>query len=158
MVIDSLELSQISIGRPMRQCMNPGSLSTRIAQCVSCTDKAITFLSSAYPQLPFDINIALVQTRYRGDWQPRTFPNFHCRPYMAVYEHGYLARPYSPVHWLHRQGDYIFRCSIPTATFWYKHCYGARTVPWWSTVSNIPKFPLSALYGGVWTRVLCPPI
>ena len=64
--------------------MNPENLQARKAQCVYCTDEAITFLGSAQPQLAFDINIALVQTRYRGDRQPRTFPNFGCRPHTAV--------------------------------------------------------------------------
>ena len=87
-VIDSVEVSLISIVGPIRRCMNPGNLPARKAQCVYCTDEAITFLGSAERQLPFDINIALVQTRYRVVRQPRTFPNFHCRPYAAVYEPG----------------------------------------------------------------------
>ena len=70
--------------------MNPGNLQVRKAQCVYCTDEAITLLGSAQPQLPFEINIALVQTRYRWDRQARTLPNFHCRPHTAVYEPGNL--------------------------------------------------------------------
>ena len=40
---------------------------------------------------------------------------------------------------LHREGDYIFGFTIPTATFWCKHCFGAKAVPLLSTASNIPK-------------------
>ena len=89
-MIDSLELSQISIVGPIRRCMKPGSLPAHIAQCVYCTEWAITFLGSPYPQLLFDINIALVQTRYHGDPLRRSLPNFHCRPYTACMKPGSL--------------------------------------------------------------------
>ena len=68
--------------------MNPENLQARKVQCAYCTVEAITFLGSAERQLPFDIIIALVQTRYCGDRQRRTFRNFHCRPHTAVYEPG----------------------------------------------------------------------
>ena len=117
MVIESLELSQISIVGPVRRIMNTGTLPARKAQCVYCTEKVSTFFGSPYPQLPFDIIIALVHTRYRGDQKPPTFTNLHCRPYSAVYEPEYFARPYSPVRLLHRKGDYIFWFSMPPTTF-----------------------------------------
>ena len=62
--------------------MNMENFEARKAQCVYCTDEAITFLGSAEQQLPFDINFALVQTRYRVDRQPRNFPKF---PLSALY-------------------------------------------------------------------------
>ena len=68
--------------------MNPDNLQARKVQCVYCTHEAITFLGSEQPQLPFDINIALVQARYRVDRHPRSFPNFHCRHNTAVYVPG----------------------------------------------------------------------
>ena len=113
----SLEVFQISIVGPIWWCMNPGTLPARIAQCIYCAEMDITFLGSPYTQLPFDIIIALVQTRCRDDRQPRTFANFHCRHYTAVCEPVYFTRPYSPVRLLHRQDDYIFRFSIPSITF-----------------------------------------
>ena len=96
---------------------DPGTFHASIAQCVHCPEKAITFLGSTYSQLPFDTIIPFVQSRYRGDRQSRTFPNFDCRPYTAVYEPDQFVRPYSPVRLLHQQGDYIFMFSVPTATF-----------------------------------------
>ena len=84
MEISCPELSQISIVGPLRPCLNPGSWKVRNGLCVYCTDKVITFLTSPYPYLSFDINIALVQTRYHGDIWPRIFPNFHCRPNTAL--------------------------------------------------------------------------
>ena len=58
------------------------------------------------------------------------------------------------VRLLDRESDYIFRF-IPIATFWYNHCFGAKTVPLWSKASKITKFPSSAPYDGAWNRVIC---
>ena len=127
-MIDSLEVSQILIVGHIRQCISGGNLTARSSQYVYYTDKAITFLLSAYPQLPFHMNIALVQTRYRCDRLPQSFPNFHFRPYTAVYWWGYLDGLQRPVQLFQRQGDYNFSFCIPTATFPYKHCFGANTV------------------------------
>ena len=80
------EFIQISIVRLLRPCLKPGSWKDRNGHCVYCTDKVITFLSSPYPYLPFDINIALVQTQYHGYILPRIDPNFYCRQYMAPFE------------------------------------------------------------------------
>ena len=48
-VIESLEDSQIPIVGPLWRFLTQGILPARQAQCVDCTDKAITFLGSAYP-------------------------------------------------------------------------------------------------------------
>ena len=62
----------------------------RNAPCVYCTEKAVAFLDSPYPQLPFDINIALVQRRYHCLRQVRIIPNFHSRTYTRCIKPGYL--------------------------------------------------------------------
>ena len=86
MGISGPELSKISIVSPIRPCLKPSSWKARNGHCVYCTDKAITFLSSPYLYLPFDIHIALVQTRYHGDILPHIVPNIHCWPYTALFE------------------------------------------------------------------------
>ena len=48
-MIDTFEVSQIPIVGPIQKGMNPGNLPAGKAQCVYCTDKAITFLAPAYP-------------------------------------------------------------------------------------------------------------
>ena len=70
--------------------MKPGYLPDRNTQCVYCTAKAIAFLGSPFPLLPFDINIALVQRRYHCFPLLRIFPNFHSRPYTRCMKLGYL--------------------------------------------------------------------
>ena len=64
----------------------PGITNARDAQCVYCTNEAITFLGSAGPQLPFGMNIGLVQIQNRFDRQPRSFPIF---PLSALYGDAY---------------------------------------------------------------------
>ena len=86
MGISGPKLSQISIVGPIRPCLKPVRWKACNGLCVYCTVKVITFLSSPYPLLPFDINMTLVQTRYHGDIWPRIVPNFHCRPYTALFE------------------------------------------------------------------------
>ena len=68
--------------RPYLRNIKPCYLPRCNAQCVYCTEKANSFLVSAHPQLSFDRNIALVQSRYHCFRQHRIFPNFHSRPYM----------------------------------------------------------------------------
>ena len=53
------------------------------------------------------------------------------------------------VRLLNRQGDYIFKLSILVASFCYKYCLSANTVPWGYLGMNFSKFPLSTLYGPV---------
>ena len=60
-------------------------------------------------------------------------------------------RTWRSVRLLHRKSDYIFSFSIPLATFWYKHCLGAKTEPLWSIASKFTKFPYSTQYGRVET-------
>ena len=86
MGISRPEFIQISIVRLLRPCLKPGSWKARNGQCVYYTDKVITFLSSPYPYLPFDINIALVQTRYHGYILPHIVQNFHYRQYTAQFQ------------------------------------------------------------------------
>ena len=92
-VIVNLKVSQTPIVGPIRSRMNPGTFPARKAECVYCSDKAITFFGSAYPLLRVDINIDLVQIRYRGDRHPRSFLNSHCRPHTEAYEPGYFSGP-----------------------------------------------------------------
>ena len=47
-VIETFGVSQIPIIGLIRRRVNPGILPARKAQCVYCTDKAITFLTSVY--------------------------------------------------------------------------------------------------------------
>ena len=56
---------------------------------------------------------------------------------------------------LHQEGDHIFGFCIPTAIFWYKHCFGANAAPFFSTASNFPKFPFSALFEEHETGCIC---
>ena len=70
--------------------MKPGPLPGRNAQVVYCTEKAIEFFGSAYPQLPFGINIALVQRRYHCFREIRILPNFHSLPYTQWMKPGSL--------------------------------------------------------------------
>ena len=158
MEIESFEISEISIVEPIRRWTKPDDLPSHDAQCVYSTEKAITFLGSPYPQLPFIVNIALVQTRYHGGRKHRNFRNFHCRPYTTVDETRRFSQPWRPVRLLHQESYYIFRFSIPTSTFWYKHCFGGNTVPWWSKASKFPKFPFSALYGAGRNRAIFPTV
>ena len=74
--------------RPYTRCMKPGVFTGRNAQCVYGNKKAIAFLGSPYPQLPFDINIASLQMRYHCFRQLRIFPNFHSRPYTSCMKPG----------------------------------------------------------------------
>ena len=60
-----------------------------------------------------------------------------------VNDMGFFVGPKLPVRLLHRESDWIFRFSIPIATFWCKHCLGVNTVPLSSTASKIQKFPFS---------------
>ena len=67
MAIAGTEFSQICTVGPIRRCMEPGLLQVRTAKWAFCTETRITFLGTAYPQVPFDINNPFVQTRYIGD-------------------------------------------------------------------------------------------
>ena len=74
---------------PYKRCIKPSYSTGSNAQCVYCTDKAITFFGSQYTQQIFGINIALVQRRYDCFRQLRKFPNFHSRPYKRCIIPGY---------------------------------------------------------------------
>ena len=95
-----------------------------------------------------------MQTRYHCDRKLRTLPNFYIWPLTAVHESLWFAGPWRSVRLLHRKSNYIFRFSIPIATFWYKHCFGANTVPLWSAAPNFPIFPFSVIYGFAWIRLV----
>ena len=55
-----------------------------------CTDWWNTFLGSPYPQLYFDMDIALVQTRYHGDRSTPIYATFRSRPYTTPHDRGSL--------------------------------------------------------------------
>ena len=84
----STKFLHIFIFSPIRRCMKPGSLQPHTGKCAFCTDIQITFLGALFPQLSFDIIVALVQIRYRGERKPRISSNFHIRPYLAMHETG----------------------------------------------------------------------
>ena len=86
----SLEISEICIVGPIKRFMNTGNLKLRRYSYTICTSPKIIFFGSAPLKLPFDVNIALVQTRYHGE---RNFGNLHCRPYMAIHEYGQFEVP-----------------------------------------------------------------
>ena len=75
---------------PNTRCIKPGYFPSRYAHCVYCTEKALTFLGSPYPQLPFDINIAQEQRRFHCFRQLRIFPNLNSPPYTRLMKQGYL--------------------------------------------------------------------
>ena len=89
----SLEISEVCIVGPIWRYMNAGNLKPRRGMYPFCTNPRIIFLGSASLKLPFDVNIALVQTRYHGERKPRNFGNLHCRPYMAIHEYGQFEAP-----------------------------------------------------------------
>ena len=76
--------------RHYTRCMKLGYLPSVNAQCIYCTVKAIAFMGSPYRQLPFGINIGLVQRRYHCFRQIGIFPIFHSRPYTRWMKRGYL--------------------------------------------------------------------
>ena len=154
----SPEFSQISIFGHFRRLMKAGSLQPHIGKWAFCNDIRITFLGSPFPQLPFDIIFSLVQTRYRGKRKTQISSNFHFRPCLLLHEAGYFAAPYWGVRFLHRHKDYMFRLSIPSASFWYNCCLGAHTVPWGKEAPNFFKFPYLALFIAAWKRVIWSPI
>ena len=155
MAIESFTVYQIIVFGPIRRCRKLDDLPDRDAQCVYSTEKAIAFLGSPCPKLPFNINIALVETRYHCDRKLLILPNYHIRPYTAMQETRWFAGPWRSVRLQHRESDCICRFSIPIATFWYKHCFDANTVPLWSKASNFTKLPYSALYGGTGNSMIC---
>ena len=76
MSIGSPELSEFGIVGTMLRYLNAGSLNTRKPLYLYCTKSRIIFLGHASPKLPFDMIIALVQSRYHGDKQAPNFRNF----------------------------------------------------------------------------------
>ena len=84
----NLEISEICIVCHIWRYMNSGNLRTRRGLNLFCTNTRIIFLGSASLKLPFDINIASVQTRYHGNRKLRSFGNLHRRSNMVIYECG----------------------------------------------------------------------
>ena len=70
------ELSELCIVGTMWRYLNAGSLEPRKPLYPYCTKSSIIFLGSPSPKLPFDMIIALVQTRYHGDKEVPNFRNF----------------------------------------------------------------------------------
>ena len=82
------EISEICIVGLLWRYLNADSLQPHEALYPFWRKSRIIFLGSTSLKLPFDTNLALVQTRYHGDRMPRNFGNFHCRPFMAILECG----------------------------------------------------------------------
>ena len=80
MAIGSPEISEICNVGPIWRYMNAANLKPSRSLYPFCINPRTIFLDSASLKLPFDINIALVQTRYHADRKPRNFGNLHCRP------------------------------------------------------------------------------
>ena len=76
MAIGSPELSEFCIVGTIWRYLNAGSLKPRKPLYRYCTKSMIIFLGSPSPKLPFDMNIALVQTRYRGDKEAPNYRDF----------------------------------------------------------------------------------
>ena len=64
---------------------------------------------------------------------------------IGKHEMGQFAGPYWSLQFLHQPGNYIFWLSIPVASFWYKHYFGADMVPWRQVDPNFTRISLSAL-------------
>ena len=88
MTIGSPELSGFCIVGIMWRYLNAGSLKPRKRLYPYCTKSSIMFLGSPSLKLPFDLIIALVQTRYHGDRKHRTFGILHCGHYVTILECG----------------------------------------------------------------------
>ena len=67
MAIRSPELSEFCIVGTIWRSFNAGSLKPRKTLYPYYTKSRIIFLGSRFQRLPFDMIIALVQTRYHGD-------------------------------------------------------------------------------------------
>ena len=70
MAIGSSEVSETCIFGPILRYMNEGNLKPSRSLYPFYTNPRIIFLDSASLKLPFDINIALVQTRYMAIGSP----------------------------------------------------------------------------------------
>ena len=88
MSIGSPEPWQFCIVGTKWRYLNAGSLLPRKPLYPYCTKSSIIFLGSPSLKLPFDMIIALVQTRYHGEKEPRTFGTLHCGHYVAILECG----------------------------------------------------------------------
>ena len=88
MAIVSPELSEFCILGTIWRSLNAGNLKSHKPLYPYCTNSRIIFFGSPSQRLPFDMIIALVQTRYHGDSKPRTFGILHYRHYMAIHECG----------------------------------------------------------------------
>ena len=88
MAMGSPELSEFCIVGTVWRSLNAGSLKPIKPLYPYCTKSRIIFLGSRSQRLPFDMIIALEQTRYHGDRKPRTFGILLCRHYMAIIEFG----------------------------------------------------------------------
>ena len=108
---------QISVLGHILTYMRRGTLQARTGKYGFWTDQKITFLGSPYQQLPFNINIVVVQTLYHGEWQTGISSNFSspiCTylPYMRQF-----AGSHRKVQFLHRREKCVFGLSIPLAFF-----------------------------------------
>ena len=146
MEIGPSQFMQLSVLGPILPPSRRDILTARTGKWDYCTDKLNTFLVSPYPQLPFDINISLVQARYHGDWSVTIYATFRTGPYTAYLETGYFDGPHREVGLFHRLTEHISGLSIPVASFWYKYFLCGSTVPWRLVRHNLCNFPYWALY------------
>ena len=96
-----------------------------------------------------------MQTRYHGARYPRSSTNFHCRPYTEMHQTRKFSAPQWEVPPLHQNKDCIFGFYIPVASFWYRYCFSANTVPCCQVTKKFRKVPLSVLYGDEWNPKVC---
>ena len=95
---------------------------------------------------------------FRSNTMPWIDANFQFRSYTAVYEIGYFSGPWRFVHFMHQDKSYIIGLSFHLASFWYNYYLSVNMVPWRWDALNWRKFPLAALYGDIWNRLLCGPV
>ena len=94
MAIGPPQFMQVSILGPILLQMRWGSLSACTGKWGFCTNEWNTFVGSPSPYLPFDLDIALVETRYDGDRSSPIYASFHSRPSTALNETGQFAGPH----------------------------------------------------------------
>ena len=88
MAIGSPELSEFCIVGTIWRYLNAGSLKLGKPLYPYYTKSRVIFLDSPSLKLPYDMIIALVQTRYHGDRKHRILGILHRRHYMAIIECG----------------------------------------------------------------------
>ena len=126
--------------------MTRDTLLTRTGRCGFCTDQEIAFLGSPHPQLPYNVNIALVQTRYLVKRQPRNFENFYCLPNTALQDTGQFVDPYRLVRFCTDQEIEFLGSPYLQLPF----NINFQQVQTWYHGKSSPKIPKIFIAGVIW--------